>query len=94
MWAEAGFDPDSFWNQTPRRLDAILTGYVQRRRIEAEQAISTAWHTEAFARVKRLPTLDKALGRKPPPPKDQSNDELLAAMRTWAAMSANGEQAQ
>ena len=44
--------------------------------------------------MKRLPTLDKALGRKRSPPKDQSNDELLAAMRTWAAISANGEQAQ
>ena len=41
-----------------------------------------------------MPTLDKVLGHKPAPAKDQSNDELLAAMRTWAAMSKNGEKAQ
>lgn len=92
LWAEAGFDPDGFWRQTPRTLDVILTGYVQRRRIEQEQALSLAWHIEALARAKRLPTLEKLLGRhEARVPVSQSNDEMLAALRAWAAMNRDRE---
>jgi hypothetical protein len=69
-------------------LDAVLSGYVQRRKIEHEQALALAWHVEAFARVKRLPSLAKVLGRhEGRVPVQQSNEEILAAMRVWAAMS-------
>lgn len=50
--------------------------------------MSLAWHVEAFARAKKLPTLEKVLGRSEKRvPASQSNDEILAAMRAWAAMS-------
>lgn len=50
--------------------------------------MSIAWHVEAFARTKKLPTLDKVLGRQSKvPTKAQSNEEILAAMRAWVAMS-------
>ncbi len=50
--------------------------------------MSLAWHVEALARAKKLPSLEKMLGRaEARVPASQSNDEILAAMRAWAAMS-------
>lgn len=44
--------------------------------------------------MKKLPTLEKVLGRKSAcPPTAQSNDEILAALRTWAAMSKDAAKA-
>ncbi|WP_156443293.1 hypothetical protein [Erythrobacter sp. CCH5-A1] len=38
--------------------------------------------------MKKLPTLEKVLGRtEARVPASQSNDEILAAMRAWAAIS-------
>lgn len=70
----------------------MLTGYVNRRQIEQDQALSLAWHTEAFARQKKLPSLEKILGRaKARTAKPQSNEEILAAMQAWAAMANESE---
>jgi len=56
--------------------------------------MSIAWHVEAFARTKKLPPLDKVLGRQSKvPTKAQSNEEILAAMRAWVAMSKDAAKA-
>ncbi|MFA5989681.1 MAG: hypothetical protein WC803_08760 [Sphingomonas sp.] len=50
--------------------------------------MSVAWHIEAFGRMKKLPSLEKVLGRtEARAPVAQSNEEMLAAMRAWAAIS-------
>lgn len=53
-----------------------------------DQLLAMAWHVEIFARMKRLPTLARLLGRQQSAkvPERQSNDEILAAMRSWAAV--------
>lgn len=43
--------------------------------------LSQAWHTEAFARQKRLKPLRELLGVKP---KAQTTDEMLAVFRAIA----------
>lgn len=42
---------------------------MHRANAEHEAAISQAWHTAAFHRVKKFPALDKVLRRKPGKPK-------------------------
>lgn len=50
--------------------------------------MSLAWHVEAFARMKKLPSLAKVLGRPEAQiATEQTDEEILAAMRAWAAMS-------
>jgi hypothetical protein len=45
--------------------------------------------------MKKLPSLEKVLGRpEARVPAAQSNDEILAAMRAWAAMSKEAAQNQ
>lgn len=46
-----------------------------------------AWHIEALHRTKKLPSLEKLLGRATPEraPKAQSEDEMLTAMLAWVA---------
>jgi hypothetical protein len=57
--------------------------------------LSVAWHVEAFARMKKLPSLEKLLGRSEArAPVAQSNEDMLAAMRAWAAMSKEAAQDQ
>jgi hypothetical protein len=57
--------------------------------------LSVAWHVEAFARMKKLPSLKKVLGRpEARAPVAQSNEDMLAAMRAWAAMSKEAAQDQ
>ncbi|WOF43768.1 hypothetical protein KNJ79_02040 [Sphingopyxis indica] len=53
-----------------------------------DQHLALAWHVEIFARMKRLPPLAKVLGRSAQTQMTsrQSNDEILAAMRSWAAV--------
>ncbi len=49
-----------------------------KRKIEA--SLSQAWHTEAFARTKKLPRLHDLFGEKP---KAQTPTEILEAFRTF-----------
>jgi hypothetical protein len=45
-----------------------------------EVGIASAWHGEGFARVKRLPDLDKVLGRREP--KTRRVDRAFTANET------------
>ena len=49
---------------------------------EFENLLSLAWHTEALARQKKLPSLEKLLKdvRKKPKKKNSASDAILKAM--------------
>ncbi|WP_298399539.1 hypothetical protein [Sphingobium sp.] len=83
--------PDAFWTQTPRTLDVILSGRAEARLRRYELAMSQAWHTAAFIRMKkfprRVPDLRKRAGATPDNP--QSGAEVLAIMRQLVA-ATNG----
>lgn len=51
-----------------------------------------AWHIEALARSKKLPSLKKLIGRKPDPGKRQKPKHMLAAMRAWVGATAHLKQ--
>lgn len=87
MWCQAGYDPDSFWKQTPRTLQQALGGYRRRREAEIEALAYQALVSAGLSRwpkSKRLPSLKYLLGEgKKGPAKIQSADELAANARAW-----------
>ena len=84
-WAAAGLAPDSFWRQTPRSFAAIMEGRARAAKRNFELALSQAWHTEAFAREKRLKKLAEYLEG---PPKARTADEILDAFLMFQALGA------
>lgn len=52
--------PD-FWRSTPRVFTAVMEGRRQAALARLEEAITLAYHVEAFGRKKRLPKLEKIL---------------------------------
>lgn len=57
-----------------------------RRRVE--EALFLAWHTEAFARTKRLPALAKVLsGEERQTIRAQTPEQMLAVMRSLKRMT-------
>src|SRR3546814_76848 len=81
LWSEAGFDPDSFWRQTPRTLKAIMAGYSARVKWDHRERMSAAWHGAAFERSKKMPKLTEVLGDEEKP-KQRSNDQMLQMLRS------------
>lgn len=75
-----GMMPDEFWKLTPAELLAIAEGYAENRQDRIHELIYLAWHTEAFARTKQLPSL-KSLIQKNEHHKEQTDDEMLAMAR-------------
>src|SRR3546814_4491365 len=81
LWSEAGFDPDSFWRQTPRTLKAIMAGYSARVKWDNRERMSAAWNGEAFERSKKMPKMTEVLGDEEKP-KKRSNDKMLQMLRS------------
>jgi hypothetical protein len=73
-----GLPPSEFWDQSPRSFVAIMDGCARAAKRQSDAMLSQAWHTEAFARQKRLKPLREILGIKT---KAQSPDEMLAVLR-------------
>lgn len=61
-----------------------MEGRRQANEVAEDRLISGAWYTEAFARMRRLPALDKVLrGGKSDEP--QTPDDMLAVMQSIQA---------
>jgi hypothetical protein len=58
-----------------------MEGRARAAKRASDAMLSQAWHTEAFARQKRLKPLRELLGVKP---KAQTTDEMLAVFRAIA----------
>lgn len=56
-----GIEPLTAWDYTPFEVQLISEQYANRRKDELQIAVTTAYYTEAFARYKRLPKLEKVL---------------------------------
>lgn len=84
VWVEAGQDPASFWDQTPRTFAAVLEGCERRERRSYELATFQAWQAERMSREKRLKPVAKYVGELRPP-KRQTPGEILANLREMNA---------
>lgn len=73
-----------FWRSTPRVFTLSLEGRRQAAILRLEEALTQAYHTEAFARKRRLPKLEKILAdvqRAANPPQAQSIEDMLETLR-------------
>lgn len=90
MWVQAGFSPDSFWQQNPKSFQLTMRGIRKRLEIESEARIAQAWHTGAFTGM----TQSKG-GLKPlknyirKPIRAQKPNDMLAALKAHQAAGAN-----
>lgn len=81
-WIAAGFDPDAFGRQTPRRLRMIMDGTAQRRDREHDERMHLAWWSGVIAKGAKTPDLSDlmiAARRREP----RSPEQLWASLREW-----------
>lgn len=90
---KAGMTPTEFGIVTPREAVMFIEGAVWRMNHQMQLAITIAWHTEAFARTKKLDPLAGILRRiSNEAPREMTVEEAEAALeeqkeeaRAWAA---------
>ena len=85
-----GLRPDEFWSLTPREIYLCFQAWAWRERLLADRAITTAWYTEAFARMKRVRNLRHYLRRARPKaqPEGAELEALQADLEAAAARMA------
>lgn len=81
--------PSEFSELTPRETYMYIDAAVERSNTQYRLAISTAWHTEAFARTKRLEPLSTIFeGMRTTPLTQEEKEARIDAMkddaREWA----------
>lgn len=81
-WAE-------FWESTPYATRVFLGAWVEREREAHERTIMGAFHAAYFTRFEKLgpKDLQKALGRKPKPAKQQTDEQIGSAIFGWLKSS-------
>lgn len=84
MWCKAGFQPDSFWEQTPATFSACMEGVRGRLEAEAEGETRVAWQTANFAAAAQAGKLKPIRHYIKAPVRRMSNAEMLANMRILA----------
>lgn len=77
-----GFDPLTVGEYTPYELSLLAKQRQKSNQDRFEDLLCLAWHTEAFARQKRLPSLGKVMrdARKKPKKQASKSDAILRAM--------------
>lgn len=87
MWIEAGFNPDSFWLQTPDTFALAMTGTRKRLEREAEAALRASWHTGAFAAAAQAGKLKPLKHYQAQRDAAQEPHEMLAMLKSMGARS-------
>ena len=59
MWVDAGFEPDSFWHQSPRTFQVSMAGGRKRMEREAEAQFRLAYETAALVATAQAGKLKK-----------------------------------
>ncbi len=67
----------------------ICEAWAANEKASWERSISSAWHTEAFARTKKLPKLEDLLDRKTAP-REMNLRESVSQVFAW--LKASGPQ--
>ncbi len=87
--AAVGVPPHRFWKYTLRELFAVFHGAAIADARNRQLAVFEAWHTEAYARTKKLPPLTDEIRRYEPGSRVRTmdNKSLRAAIIAAATMS-------
>jgi hypothetical protein len=60
----------------------VIRSFNEQEETTNKRFLSLAWHTEALARTKRLPDFGRMVNGTD---EDQSDEEMYAALMSWAA---------
>ncbi|HEX8030273.1 MAG TPA: hypothetical protein VF491_17485 [Vicinamibacterales bacterium] len=80
-----GLSPERFWRLSIRELWLELAADRRRQKHRRERDLSLAWWTESLARQKRLPSLEKLIGRATRQARKTQNWQQMKAMMTALA---------
>jgi hypothetical protein len=83
-YASYGFDPETFWDITPRELKLLSEATARRFEREHNARAWLAWHIAALQRMKKLPDLKRMTMKNTSRPR-QTWRQQLAIMTEWAA---------
>jgi hypothetical protein len=78
---EMGLRDDDFWELTPYELHRRIVGWNKRQEANRVRILYGAWHSAAFARAKRFPSLLRIL--KPPKSRKLKGAELERRKRQF-----------
>ncbi len=72
--------PERFWVLTPYEIDVVAEGYVAQRTDCERDLTALAWMTATLYRAKKIPDIDKLLGKvgQKRPAKQQATNEDVA----------------
>jgi hypothetical protein len=76
---EAGCDPERFWTLTPIEAAREMRAKLSLRRNEQQRLAWLAWHIEALARTKKMPSLADMIGERDPNSVTPQDPETLLA---------------
>ena len=65
-----------FWKMTPYEFFILVETYIETEEERSKELIIQAYYTETFARMKKLPKLEKILNSTKPK-KKQTDEEML-----------------
>jgi len=72
--------PHEFWELTCAEFDRIAEGHKHKQRNHINEILFLAWHTEALARMPKLPSLNSLLykNESSPSKKIQTPEEMIS----------------
>jgi hypothetical protein len=73
--------PEEFWQLTYAEFVAIAEGRIRHEQRKMNEMIFLAWHIEALARQKRLPSLGSLLKEEKISGRRQSDEEMMSMAR-------------
>ncbi len=80
-----GIDPLMVGDYTPYELTLIAKQKKKTEQTEFENLLCLAWHTEALARQKRLPRLEKLINEARTKPNQKASSKSDAILKAMAA---------
>lgn len=80
----AGGSVDTFWNETLRTVQAVLSAARDRDREDWRMRVSQAWLGAGLARTEKLPDLDTLIDETPQR-RGQSDEEMAHNLALWSA---------
>jgi hypothetical protein len=70
-----------FWDYTPAEINLFTERHNENRKQHIDDIIYLAWHTEAFARTKKLAKLKDLIGKGKKENKPQTVDQMLNTVK-------------
>lgn len=75
-----GIDPIKAWDYTPCEIGLMCDQFIEKKKKNVDELLFIAWHTEAFARQKRLPSFERIIKDAHRPKDNAISDAILKAM--------------